>query len=246
MNWQLFFNKIFELINLDGPTYFGGTRFLNSIRSVNDSVPNYYSYIKIRQEQGKSSSRRDYFFDLLMEQSETDRLLISKSILDEIEGFEPEKTKKVRDILVENHDIKGPTAIIPQDLWNSDRLIEYLERIDNVILEGNYEYALTLAYTCLEGFYKSFLKAKMLNAGKVDELPKMSVIIRDYIKTQLEINNIAYPINTVLLISTVTNAICNARNDFSDSHSGNKAEKWLAVYLRDNVNSIVKLILNFI
>jgi len=78
------------------------------------------------------------------------------------------------------------------------------------------------------------------------DLTPMAVQIRNFIKAQLDANGIAYPDQVLTLISTVTNAVCNARNNFSDSHSGNRAEKWVAVYLRDNVNSIVKMLLNFI
>lgn len=59
----------------------------------------------------------------------------------------------------------------------------------------------------------------------------MSVQTRNFLKGQLDANGIAYPEQVLILISTVTNAICNARNDLSDSHSRNRAEKWLAVYL---------------
>ena len=74
----------------------------------------------------------------------------------------------------------------------------------------------------------------------------MAVQIRNFIKAQLDTNGISYPDQTLTLLSTVTNAVCNARNNFSDSHSGNRAEKWLAVYLRDNVNAIAKLLMNFL
>lgn len=108
MNWVQIYNRLFELINIQGDSYYGGAKFLNSIREVNYKVPSYSNYIEHRKTENKSTSRRDYYFDLLMEQPE------------------------------------------------------------------------------------------------------------------------------------------NERNNFSDSHSGNRAEKWVAIYIRDNVNSIVKMILNFI
>ncbi|QQY81178.1 hypothetical protein JJL45_09575 [Tamlana sp. s12] len=74
----------------------------------------------------------------------------------------------------------------------------------------------------------------------------MAVQIKNYLKMELETNNIGYPEQVIILISTVTNVVAKARNNFSDSHSGNRAEKWVAIFIRDNVNSIVKMILNFI
>lgn len=246
MNWVAIFNRLFEIINTQGDTYYSGTRFLNTIREVNYAVPNYQTYIDQRREQNKSTSRRDYYFDLFMEQPEPERQQITNSILNSVGHIEPEKTESIRQLLEKVQQVQGPQVAIPQEIWNADRLIEYLEGMDNAITKTNYEYTLTLAYTCLEGFYKSFIREKIPEYMTLTELTPMSVQIRKFIKGQLDTNGIAYPEQVLTLISTVTNAICNARNDFSDSHSGNRAEKWLAVYLRDNVNSIVKMLLNFI
>lgn len=246
MNWVAIFNRLFELINTKGDSYYSGTRFLNTIRKVNYAVPNYQTYIDQRREQNKSTSRRNYYYDLFMEQPEQDRRQITNSILDTVGHLQPQNTKIIRKLLGQNQQVQGPQVAIPQDLWNADRLTEYLEKIDNAITEANYEYTLTLAYTCLEGFYKSFIREKIPAQISLTELTPMSVQIRTFIKGQLDTNGIAYPEQVLTLISTITNAICNARNNFSDSHSGNKAEKWLAVFLRDNVNSIVRMLLNFI
>ena len=246
MNWVAIFNRLFEIINTQGDTYYSGTRFLDTIREINYGVPNYQTYIQQRQEQRKSTSRRDYYFDLFMEQSEHNRRQISLTILDTVGQLQPERADRIRQLLGQIQQVQGPQAAIPQDLWNADRLTEYLEGMDNAITEENYAYTLTLAYTCLEGFYKSFIREKIPDQIALTELTPMAVQIRNFIKSQLNANRIAYPEPVLVLLSTVTNAVCNARNNFSDSHSGNRAEKWVAVYLRDNVNSIVKMTLNFI
>lgn len=246
MNWVAIFNRLFEIINTQGDTYYGGTRFLNTLREVNYGVPNYQTYIDQRREQNKSTSRRDYYFDLFMEQPENDRRQIVTAILNTIEHLVPERSEAIRQLLGQKEQVHGPQVQIPEEIWNSDRLIEYLERMDTSISEGNYGHTLTLSYTCLEGFYKSFICEKIPTQIALTELTPMAVQIRYFIKTQLDANGIEYPEQVLTLISTVTNAVCNARNNFSDSHSGNHAEKWVAVYLRDNVNSIIKMILNFI
>jgi hypothetical protein len=246
MNWVAIFNKLFEIINMEGETYYGGTRFLNLVREVNNGIPSYQVYIDQRRKQNKSTSRREYYFDLLMEQLEDDRIQIANLILDTVKHLEPEKSTAIKQLLVQPGKVQGPQAIIPADLWNAERLIEYLERMDTSISQENYEYTLTLVYTCLEGFYKSFIQEKIPSKNILTELTPMSVEIRNYIKGQLDANGINYPDQVLTLLSTVTNAVCNARNNFSDSHSRNRAEKWVAVYLRDNVNSIVKMLLNFI
>jgi hypothetical protein len=245
INWVATFNRLFEIINTPGDSYYGGTRFLDAIREVNYNVPSYKVYIDQKRKKEKSTARRDYYYDLLMEQPENDRIKIVSNILNSVEHLAPEKVSNIRQLIGEPSHIQGPQAIVPQNLWNAERLNEYLERLDTSIDEGNYEYTLTLAYTCLEGFYKAFIREKIPTQANLNELNPMSVQIRNYIKAQLDANGIIYPEQTLILISTVTNARANARNNFSDSHSGNRAEKWVAVYLRDNVNSIVKLILNF-
>lgn len=246
MNWIQIFNRLFELINIQGKTYFGGTRFLNSIREVSDNVPSYSNYIEQRIAENKSTSRRDYFFDLLMEYPENERVKIIKSILDSIGYLEPEKTSNIRDLLERDNQVQVAQAVIPSNLWNADRLIEYLERMDDAIISGDFELALTLAYTCLEGFYKSFIREKIPGQIHLKELTPMAVQVRNHIKNELDLNSVKYPEQVIVLISTVTNAVANARNNFSDSHSGSRVEKWAAIYIRDNVNSIVRLILNFI
>lgn len=246
INWVAAFNRLFELINQGGDLYFGGSKFLNVVREVNYSVPSYNQYIEERRNSDKSTSRRDYYYDLVMEQNETDRKALFDNILSIIEPLEPQKVAEIKQIIgTSNAQNLVNRVQIPQELWNSDRLVEYIERMDTSIESANYELTLTLAYTCLEGFYKSFIREKIPAQIGLDELNPMSVQIRNYIKGQLNTNGIAYPEPVITLVSTITNAICNARNDFSDSHSGNRAEKWLAVYLRDNVNSLVRLLLNF-
>jgi hypothetical protein len=246
MNWVQIFNRLFELINTQGETYYGGTRFLDTIREVNFNVPSYAVYIEQRRAANQSTSRKDYYYDLLMAQPEYDRITIVRSILDLVGHHQPERTAIIRELLAQHQPAQGPQAQIPAEMWNADRLIDYLERMDQSITDGNYELTLTLGYTCLEGFYKSFIREKIPAQAHLDDLTQMAVQIRNYIRAQLDANGIAYPEQVLTLISTVTNALCNSRNGFSDSHSANRAERWLAMYLRDNVNSIVRLLLNFL
>lgn len=246
INWVAIFNRLFEIINTSGDSYYGGTRFLDTIREVNYNMPSYKNYIDERRDADKSTSRKDYYYDLFMEQPENDRTQVINNILDTVGHLVPEKSAAIRELVGQPAQVQGPQAVAPQNLWNADRLNEYLEKMDTSIDEGTYEYTLTMAYTCLEGFYKAFTKEKIPAQAHINELVPMAVQIRNFIKEQLDANQIEYPDQTLTLISTVTNAICNARNKFSDSHSGNRAEKWLAVYLRDNVNAIAKLLLNFL
>jgi hypothetical protein len=46
-------------------------------------------------------------------------------------------------------------------------------------------------------------------------------------------------------IPTITNAIANSRNGFSESHFDQDAKIWLATYTRDLTNSIGRLLTHF-
>ena len=48
------------------------------------------------------------------------------------------------------------------------------------------------------------------------------------------------------LISTITSAISNARNSHSTSHFDADSYDWLAIYTRDCVNTIGRLVMRFI
>jgi hypothetical protein len=207
INWVVVFNRMFELINQGGEAYFGGSRFLNVVRETSYDVPSYTNYIESRRKQGLSTSRRDYYFDLLMEQNENDRIKIVNQILSSIEHLDSVKVKQVREHFQNLEKVQGPKAEISAEIWNSDRLIEYLERMDTSIEDNNYEHTLTLSYTCLEGMYKSFIREKIDSNSSLDDLTRMSVEIRKYIEGVLNSNGVSYPKHIILLISTITNAI---------------------------------------
>jgi len=182
MNWIIIFNRLFEIINTQGDMYYSGVRFLDTIRTINYATLNYSNYLQHRQDEGKSTSRRDYYYDILMEQTEEDRITIVNQILDSVEHLEPEKSSAIREIINPRQNTMSPQVVIPSDIWNAERLTEYLENIDNSINDGNFEYTLTLAYTCLEGFYKSFIREKIPGQVTLNELTPMSVQIRNYIE----------------------------------------------------------------
>jgi hypothetical protein len=61
------YNRLWRLIGEKGDCYFSGPRFLNTIREVSLDVPTYNQFIEERRAAGKSMSRKDYFYDALME-----------------------------------------------------------------------------------------------------------------------------------------------------------------------------------
>lgn len=80
VNWVKQFNDIFNKINQEGDAYFSGPRFLNVIREFDSNYPDYRQYIDIRNLQGKSTSRKVFFYDILNEFDEVIRKKIIQRI----------------------------------------------------------------------------------------------------------------------------------------------------------------------
>jgi hypothetical protein len=136
-----------------------------------------------------------------------------------------------------------PLRKVGIEVWNSERLNRYLVEIDQSIKDKNYERAITLSYTCLEGFYKSFVKEKITDGEKVrNEIMAMSRAIQTYLKLTVK----EYPDEAITMINHISHTVDKARNGFSEAHFGEETASWLAVYIRDLVNSQIRLLLHFL
>lgn len=91
INWVRIYNRLFEIINSDGDAYFSGSRFISKVREVDPYFHDYLQYIEERRQSGKSTSRNNFFYDILLSFEEKQRLEILKSILDEVRDVSPDK-----------------------------------------------------------------------------------------------------------------------------------------------------------
>ena len=250
INWLAAFNRLFEMINSGGDAYHSGPAFLSAIMPVDYSISNYNQLIEERRELGKSTSRKDYFYDLLMSLNEEKRIEAYQIFIDKLENDFPDKVEGLKNELKLSEELASPQPVVqvavPSNLWNADKLNDYIERTDRAITEKDYNRTLTLAYSCLEGLYKAFVKKNIPDKSELDEVNPLAREVRNYIKNQLDSEGKDYPENIIALIGTATNAFSNARNKFSESHFNSEADEWLAEYARDNVNSIARLVLRFI
>jgi len=102
LNWVKEYNKLFEAINQQGlPTYFSGNRFIGIIREFDNNFADYTQYINYRQEKGLSTSRKNYYYDILMLFKEDVRKQIIERIWKEVENSkdkEEEETQKSKEI----------------------------------------------------------------------------------------------------------------------------------------------------
>jgi hypothetical protein len=239
VNWTVVFNRLMEILDQPGATYFSGSRFIRKIKEVDPYRSNYSEYIEERSKGGKSTTRRYYYKDLLMELDERDRVRVVNSILNDVEGFDPEHSSSIRKLL--GGGTVAPSARIPPEAWNGARLNEYLQEIDGAVASAEFERAVTLSYTCLEGFLGAFLRAKDTRDSYPNELIALSREVKEYLKKTIK----EYPDEVLNGITQASHAVDKARNRFSESHFANEAGSWLATYVRDLVNTQIRLLLHF-
>jgi hypothetical protein len=238
-NWRAIFNRLWPAINTPGTSYFGGPRFVGLIQDVIPDFPAYKELMEEREKEGKSTARRDYYYDLLMELPEGDRARVVRRILDLIADSHEFTTADIRSQMVDSPAV--PDAVIPDRAWSADRLNHYLREIDDAISLRRFDRAVTLSYTCLEGSYKAFYRAKQ-NDSPPDDLIDLAKWIWNYLRTTID----DYPDEVLALIKTTAHALDRARNKFSESHFEGEAAEWLATYFRDLTHAQIRLLLHFI
>jgi hypothetical protein len=240
MNWVAIFNRLWPIINTPGVTYFGGPRFLDTLREVDVNVPPYAAFIAERNANRQSTSRKDYFFDLLMGLDEPRRGRLIELILQAVEAHAADAVEAIRANL--GGPGHAPSAEVPDDIWSADRLNRYLAEIDASLGRAEYARAVTVAYSALEGFHAAFFRAK--SPGVV--VPKDLLVLSRFARDWLRANASGYPDEILNLLNPISNAVDRARNRFGDAHFEGEAGRWLAIYVRDLVNSQVRLLLHFI
>ena len=239
MNWMEIYNRLYEIINEQGGNYYSGPRFLGIVKEYDPYFPDYYNYMEQLQNEKKSSSRKDYFREIFLAFSDDQKLSFTKRILRDTENINPVKTSELYGILAGN--AMSPSVIVPDYIWNSEKLNNYLEQIDNCITEGQHQRAITLSYTCLEGFFRAFIEHNIPSKNGLKEILEMSREIQKYLKETVPF----YPDEALRLINHISLTVDRSRNGFSEAHFGNDAEKWLSNFVRDCTNSLIRLLLSF-
>jgi hypothetical protein len=239
VSWVTMFNRLFEIINQEGDCYFSGGRFIDKVREIDPYFPDYRQYIDERNRIGKSTSRKSYFYDIFLGFDEAGRMRLLHSILKDVEVCGGERVVELRGLL--GGEALAPTAVVPQAAWGSERLNQYLLDIDSSIAAGGYERAISLSYTCLEGYYKAFVRKNIPAQAHLDELIALSREIKRWLGQTLS----AYPEEALSMVNHISHTVDRARNRFSEAHFEEEAARWLAVYIRDLINTQIRLLLHF-
>jgi len=162
------------------------------------------------------------------------------SILDEVAYCDHRVASDVRAMLAGGD--PGPTATVPVEAWNSARLKKYLGQIDASIAQRDFNRAVSLCYTCLEGFYKAYVRKHIPDEAQQDEIIKLSRTVQKHLRSELD----SYPDEALAMINHVSHTVDKARNGFSESHFDEEAARWLASYIRDLTNSQIRLLVHFL
>jgi hypothetical protein len=241
INWTTVFNRVFALINNQGePSYFSGPRYIKKVQEeIDPFFPGYTEYLDQRRAANESTTRKHYYKDILFGFDESSRFRLVESILAEVASSNPILTEEIRKLM--GGGTIAPTASIPASAWNATRLNDWLAKIDEAIKDTDYARAVTLSYSCLEGFFGAFVRSKSPQTSYSTEIISLSKEVRDYLKS----TNKEYPDEVLNLIGHVAHAVNKARDRFSESHFANEAGFWLATYMRDLVNTQIRLLLHF-
>lgn len=244
VNWIAAYNRLFNIINQQGDTYYSGSKFIRMAQQVDDSLPNYNQFIQMRNQLGLSTSRNDFYWDIINSLEEEQRYQLFRLFIDTLEPFAKDAIEGVRSVVF-GGGYAVPTTVIPQKLWSSEKLNLSLKDIDNAINSKQFNRAVTLAYTCLEGLYKAYVRENIPNQSHVTDLIPLSKLVKNHISDELSKSG-SFPQQIVNSIPTITNSVANSRNGFSESHFDKDANKWLALFARDLTNSIGRLLLHFV
>ncbi|WP_422361042.1 toll/interleukin-1 receptor domain-containing protein [Reichenbachiella sp.] len=145
MNWIEIYNRIFELVNNseDQSTYFSGNRFIKTLKEFEPYHPDYYQYIELRNSQGKSTSRKVYYYDIIMDLNESTRINFVNRILEMVEPFDRKSINPIRSLLggekpISENQISDevPTVFISYSWDDEDHKNWVLNLANNLVKEG--------------------------------------------------------------------------------------------------------------
>jgi hypothetical protein len=118
--------------------------------------------LKIRENHQVSTSRRDYYKDIFLGLNDEEKPVLILNILNDLEGLGHPVWTDIRGLI--SGVANAPSVKIPAEAWNGDRLQLFLSEMDTAVDQKNPERVLTLAYTCLEGFFKAFVRKNIPSA----------------------------------------------------------------------------------
>jgi hypothetical protein len=181
-NWVEIFNRLFELINVekDGITYFSGPRFIKVVKQVSPYHPGYEQYIELRNTEGKSTSRKIYFYDILMDNDEHSRQKIVNIIIEVVRPYFPDKVRAIEMLMgkesVENAVIQAtktngvagrrPVVFISYS-WDDDEHNAWVLRLAEKLVKSGIEVILDKYKLSLGKSLPHFIEQSIASANRI-------------------------------------------------------------------------------
>jgi hypothetical protein len=89
--------------------HFSGPRFINTVKEFEPYFPDYNQFIEQRNKEGKSTSRKIYYYDILIGLKENVKLEVINRLLEILKPFQKEKVNKIEELL-------GKTAVNKEEV----------------------------------------------------------------------------------------------------------------------------------
>jgi hypothetical protein len=131
--WVRAWNRLLALIDQSGThSYISGPDFIKMVREVDPEFGDYRQFIFERQSQGKSTSRKEFFYDILNGHlDEAKRLAVLHSIADHVAVEHPAEAGRVLEIL--GGGTVAPAAIAHVEVLNAERLNGLVQTMDQAL-----------------------------------------------------------------------------------------------------------------
>jgi hypothetical protein len=155
-------------------------------QSIDIGIPSYEQLLSQRQSDGKSTSRKSYYWDILLSLPEQQRFQLFRLFIDELEPHAKDEVDALRSTVF-GGGYAVPITIVPIDLWNSEKLNNSLRDIDHAVDAQHYNRATTLAYTCLEGLYKTYIQKHVPACGDLTDSCSSAKLSRVTSRRNLEL-----------------------------------------------------------
>ncbi len=130
--------------------------------------------------------------------------------------------------------------------WNTDKLNQYLSRIDGAIVAGRYNLALKLAHRLLKQYYHSCITSNNISTEQMqaDNVRVMAIYICKHLLSHFRKYEIPYSERRLMFISLVSNVIFISAMNLSDTDDV-LTDKALATYARENVHHIISYLMRY-
>jgi len=93
-DWTAAYRRLYKF--LDGYT---GSQFIKTIQEVDPDLPDYMDYIEKRRKEDKSTTKKDYFKDILLSYPDDIKHHLFEIFLRPVEQTNPEEVKDIRTII---------------------------------------------------------------------------------------------------------------------------------------------------